>query len=128
MSVVMETRRFVNQSQPQPLYMATILLYIDAVMGLLLGSVYFYFGPILGLLALIGLAAGAYGIANDQRWGYQLAVALTGVLVVVIMWIIVQDPGIIFSLQFLIAIVVPVAMFLLLIHPQSREYQKIWFE
>jgi len=124
----MESRRWVNQSQPQPLYMATILLYIDAVLGLFFGSFYFVFGTVIGLACLIGLAAGAFGIANDQRWGYYLAVALTGVLVAMILWVVVRDPGLIFSLQFLIAIVFPVAMFLLLIHPQSREYQRIWFE
>jgi hypothetical protein len=128
MSPIMDSRRWVNQSQPQPLYMATILLYIDAVLGLFFGSFYFVFGTVIGLACLIGLAAGAFGIANDQRWGYYLAVALTGVLVAMILWVVVRDPGLIFSLQFLIAIVFPMAMFLLLIHPQSREYQKIWFE
>ena len=63
----MNERRFLNRSQPQTLYMAVILCYIDVVFNLL--------GGLPGLI-LIGfvLAAGAYGIANEKKWGYSLAV------------------------------------------------------
>ena len=59
---------------PQTLYIAQFLLYFDAfwmVLGL------FTTGG-LGLLGLIALAAyvyGAYGIANEKKVGYQVAVA-----------------------------------------------------
>ena len=37
-------------------------------------------------------------------------------------------PELLFDLQFLIHIVFPVALFCALIHPESREHQRIWFD
>ena len=34
----------------------------------------------------------------------------------------------IFDISLLIYAIFPVALFALLVHPQSREYQKIWFQ
>src|SRR5487761_667692 len=64
-------RRFLDPSQPQTLQGAVMLCYITAVFGLLTLFA-------LGLLSLLplGLAFGAYGIANEKRWGYWLAVVL----------------------------------------------------
>ena len=64
--------RWVNQSQPQTLYGATILCYVDAVFGLLFGVI--TVSPILGLATILGLAAGGFGIANEKKWGYAVAV------------------------------------------------------
>jgi hypothetical protein len=123
----METRRWVNQNQPQTLYMGTILLYLHVGLSLLFGrSLLFFFGP-LGLLLLAALVAGAYGIANDQRWGWRLAVAITGLQLGILGYFLVQDLGLLFELNYLIASVVPVALFLLLVHPLSRQYERIWF-
>jgi hypothetical protein len=35
--------------------------------------------------------------------------------------------GSILSLGFIIAMLFPVALFALLLHPMSRDYQRIWF-
>ena len=118
----METRRWVNQSQPQTLYMATILLYFSAALGLLFGGL----API-GLLFVAGEAFGAYGIANERKWGYVLALAIVAVQLGFLGIAISSDPGALFSLEFVIAAIWPVAVCILLLHPQSREYQKIWF-
>ena len=61
--------KWVNQFQPQTLYMATILCYVDAVFGLIFGGLY-----LLNLLIVGCLAAGAFGIANEKKWGYAVAV------------------------------------------------------
>lgn len=119
----METRRWLNQSQPQTLYMATILLYVSAALGFLFGAVT---SPI-GLATVVGFGAGAYGIANDRRWGYYLAVGLAGLQMAIIVLFVATNPDQLFDLLFLANIIFPLAMFLLLIHPQSREYQRIWF-
>ncbi len=123
MSLIMETRRWLNQSQPQTLYMATILLYITAALLILFGAA---FSP-LGLLFVAASAGGAFGIANEQRWGYGLALAFAGLRVAWLLWFVATEPDLLFDLVFLIDAVFPVALFLLLIHPQSRDYQRIWF-
>ena len=68
----METRRWTNPSQPQTLQIAVFLLYIDAVFGVLFGSVF----SAIGLLLVIGQVASGFGIANEKRWAYWLGVAV----------------------------------------------------
>jgi hypothetical protein len=117
-----EPTRWINQSQPQTLYMAQVLLYITAALALLFGG--------LGAFGLLFVAAGAgaaWGIANEKRWGYYLGLAFAGLRVLVLLVLLLRDGDLLFNLNFLIAAVLPVALFLLLAHPQSREYQRIWF-
>jgi hypothetical protein len=112
--------RWVNQFQPQTLYLATILCYIDAVFGLIFG------GPIgLNLLIVVCLGAGAFGIANEKKWGYAVAVAgavLQLVILILVLGIEVLTTFAIVNLLFDGALVA------LLLHPMSREYQRIWFK
>jgi hypothetical protein len=114
--------RWVNQSQPQTLYGATILCYIDAVFGLLFGMI--AINPLLGLVTLIGLAAGGFGIANEKKWGYTVAVIAAilqvGMLILAFGIDVVGFPQIL-SLMFDGLLVG------LLVHPMSRDYQRIWF-
>jgi hypothetical protein len=117
----METRRWTNPSQPQTLYMATFLFYISAAF-VLLGFTAF------GFVLCAGLVASGYGIANERRWGYVLGLAFA-ILDLVPLTLYVLSHGIasLFHVEVLIAAVFPVALFALLVHPLSREYQKIWF-
>jgi len=102
--------------------MATFLLYINAVCDLVLA-----FGPITIVLATIQVAAG-FGIANEKRWGYILGVAVASLAVLLFVLLpLIFDFGAILSLPFLLNALFPVALFALLLHPMSREYQKIWF-
>jgi hypothetical protein len=120
----METRRWTNPSQPQTLQIAVFLLYANAVLSVLLPTFW-----LLTLSAIAG-AAGAYGIANSRKWGYHLAVAAAGIEVTLVVLLPLLDLGIeeLFDLRFLIAALFPVALFCLLVHPQSREHQRIWFD
>jgi hypothetical protein len=113
-------RRFFNPTQPQTLQIAVILLYIDAAFGLLqLG----YYPPLIGLILIGTMAGGAYGIANEQRWGYF--VGIFGA-VFNLGWPLLFGGSIfgagLFSLMFGVALVA------LLLHPMSRDYQRIWFK
>ncbi len=119
----METRRWTNPSQPQTLQVAVFLLYINAVFSVLQP-----FYPLLTLSALAG-AVGAYGIANSRRWGYRLGVASSAVEValLVVLPLLAIGPDLI-SLGFLIKIVFPIALFCALLHPESREHQRLWFD
>jgi hypothetical protein len=124
-----EPIRWVNQSQPQTLYIVTLLLYLDAALGLIFGSVYFVFGVAAGILCLAAAAAAGWGIANERQWGYLLGLVVSSLgaffLIVILLW---DGLGQLFDIQFLILALPIVAQLLLLLHPQSREYQRIWFK
>lgn len=114
--------RWINQSQPQTLFGATILCYIDAVFGLLRGIV--SVNPLLGLLTLLGLAAGGIGIANEKRWGYAAAVAAAVAQLVMLLVIVGLDA---FSFNWIFTLMFDGLLVALLVHPLSRDYQRIYF-
>ena len=109
----MQTRRWINRYQTQPLDLGNTLLYIEGVFNIARGRVF----------ALIGIAMllAGYGIANDKKIAWRLGVAAS--ILSVAMRLTYHSPGIetIFSLVF------PIALLTLLLHPLSRDYQKIWF-
>jgi hypothetical protein len=120
----METRRWTNPGQPQTLQIAVFLLYIDAVFGVLFGAVV---NPI-GLLLVVGAVVGGFGIANEKKWGYWVAVATAAANLALFVPLILGDGlSAIFDIGLLINLVFPVALFALLLHPMSRDYQRVWF-
>jgi hypothetical protein len=74
----------------------------------------------------IGLAMfpAAYAIANDRRWGWRLGVGAAA-LAVLLRLISILSYG--FTPTVLLILVFPVALLALLVHPISREYQRVWF-
>ena len=117
----METRRWTNPTQPQTLQIAVFLLYINSAFLAFYGGL---FDPI-GLLLIGGGVAGGFGIANEKRWGY-----LPGVVVAAgegLALILVLGPLGLLGSQGLLSFVFSVALAALLLHPQSRDYQRIWF-
>ena len=139
----MEPRRWTNPSQPQTLQIAVFLLYFGAVFSLLFGENRAWYqlaileltnslstgenlGRVVWGLGILASAAGGYGIANEQKWGYGVAVAaaaapLAARTLVLVLRQISPFRADVISLMFDVALVV------LLLHPQSREYQRIWF-
>ncbi len=117
----METRRWTNPSHPQTLQIAVFLLYLNAVFGLLFGEPLRLFGLLLGLVVVVAYAAGGFGVANDQNWGYGVALAVAVIVVAVSLVRFRLDFGLILDLMF------DVVLLALLLHPQSRDYQRIWF-
>lgn len=113
-------QRYFDPSQPQTLQIATILLYVQAVFLLIGGAI---FSP-LGLVFLAAYAGGAFGIANGKKWGYgvSLGVAILNLVIPLIgrrsLTSLLDDP---------IGLMFAIALLALLVHPQSREYQRIWF-
>jgi hypothetical protein len=137
----METRRWVNPTQPQTLQIAVWLLYLEAAFTLLfpaqLEHVYYVF-PAPGLVRLAmtaALAGGAYLIANDRKWGYRLALAaalvpLTARLLLGLGISLRYDAiGATSPLEYNpIGLLFEIALVALLLHPQSREHERIWFK
>ena len=117
----MPERNFFDASQPQTLQGAVMLSYLNvafAVLSLLIGGFWLYW------LILVQLAegVGAYGIANERRWGYRTCVAASVVVLALSIWVFLAGHGIgILNLLFSLVLAA------LLLHPQSREYQRIWF-
>ena len=116
----METRRWTNPTQPQTLQIAVFLLYINAVFVALFGGL----ASILGIALIAGGVGAGFGIANEKRWGYNLGLAMAFLPFALRMAFNGVEGvfgGDIINLMFEIALVA------LLLHPHSRDYQKIWF-
>jgi hypothetical protein len=117
----METRRWINPSQPQTLQIAVFLLYAQAVLLLLFGA---FLSP-LGLALIAGGIGAGYGIANEQKWGYFLALAVAASPFV--FRLIFGGIGDLFGTD-VISLMFEIALVALLLHRQSREYERIWFK
>jgi hypothetical protein len=122
----MERRRWLNPTQPQTLQIGVMLLYVNAALGLLSLIV----GGAAGLFGIVIIAAeilGAYGIANERKWGYIVGVAAAFLPLVLLILAIVAGASLVLGLG-VIGIIFQIALVALLLHPQSREYQRIWFK
>jgi hypothetical protein len=129
-----QTQRWFNQTQPQTLQIAVFLLYMNAVFALLFGldpEFALLFGSatvtLLRLVLPAAYAAGGYGIANERRWGYYagLAAAILPLATRLLVSVRYQINPLDYNL---LGLLFDVALVALLVHPQSREYQKIWFK
>lgn len=119
--------QWVNHSHPPTLQAGVILGYISAVFGLLWSAGFF---PL--LLLHIGMFAGAFATANNKRWGYNLLAVCSWLIALFYLALLVLSiisgsalETILFSLN---RTVFPTALAVAVIHIQSREYQKVWFE
>ena len=115
----MEKRRWLDPSQPQTLQGAVLFCYINAAFSV----IYLFLGAPLPLVLIVA-AIGAFGIANDRKWGYRLAVAAASLYVVLQAIAFVLDH----NLNGIITLLLAVFLMVLLLHPQSRHYQRIWFK
>jgi len=132
----MELQRWYNAGQPQTLQLAQILLYTNAVIEILrflfsggflpLGTVGFWLFLIstLWIVVLVGQVFGALGIANSRKVGYRLALVVAFLPVALQLFVLIRYrviPTDLFNLLFEVALIAA------LVHPHSREYQRIWF-
>jgi hypothetical protein len=120
----METRQWLNRSQPQTLVNATLLIYIHAFFSALAGL----FG--ITLLIALGLAASGWGIANERKWAYWLAIGITGYELFFFYLAPLLGGANLFAAGPLgvIGMLFIGARLALLLHPMSREYTRIWFK
>lgn len=140
-----QTRRWVNQSQPQTLVIATFLLYFDAVWALLgsypgLGTALFgekAFGGVAisgtgdlvnqlaQLATVVGGAAAGYFISNEKKFGWYIGIGVAAMPLITTLLIQLRfgvlDTNIV-NLMFAIALLA------LIVHDQSRNYVRIWFK
>ena len=115
----METTRWTNPTQPQTLQSSVILLYLNAAFSILF--------TLSGAAVLLGLGrvAAGWGCANERKWGYQLAVVMAVLpFVVLIPFLDVVADNL---FQFLLSFAFDIVLLALLLHPQTRAYQRVWF-
>ncbi|HYT38646.1 MAG TPA: hypothetical protein VEN99_04005 [Acidimicrobiia bacterium] len=112
-------QRFFDPSQPQTLQIATILLYMEAVFAFLL-----MISVPIPIVFAAACAGAAYGMANGKKWGYGLALVVAVVRLINLVFGTSIDVVLrIHTIDLMFA----VALLALVLHPQSRQYQKIWF-
>jgi hypothetical protein len=112
--------RWFNPRLPQTLLIATYLLYSNAFFTAVYGGL----ASVWGVAIVAGCVGGAVGIASEKRWGYYLGVAMSFLpffLRLAFLGVSGMFGGNILNLAFEVALVA------LLLHPMSRDYQRIWF-
>lgn len=102
-------------SQPQTLQIAVFLLYFGGALALIRG----------GVVIATGSIGGGFGIANEKKWGYGLGLAVA--LLPFVFLLLSNHPALVVRYD-PIGLMFDVALVALLVHPQSREYQRIWFK
>ncbi|MGH9155045.1 MAG: hypothetical protein ACRD1K_04175 [Acidimicrobiales bacterium] len=118
----METRRWLNPHQPQMLQIAVFLLYANAFWAVLALSRYNVF-PLLSLAVVGGSVVAGWGIANERKSAYPLAVAMAVAPFAIRAYYV--GVGALFS-DNPINLMFDIALVALLLHPQSRDYQRTW--
>ena len=147
----MEQRRFFNPTQPQTLQVAVFLLYANVVFALLFrtggegvftlaafsltrGNISLGTATLIGNLLAIFVVAGsftaAYLMANEKKIGWRLGVAVAAApLIALVLLILIGYPR---RLPLFDAIDVnllfDVALLVLLLHDQTRSYERVWFK
>ena len=118
-------KRWFDPSQPQTLQIAIILEYLNAglaILFLLLGMK----AIIPALLSTAVLAAGgvgATGIANENRWGYNLSIGASAAYLALTLIL-----GLFFGGELnILNLILSIALVALLLHPMSRSYQHVYF-
>ncbi len=116
----MSNLKWIDRSQPQTLQGAVIFCYINAIFTFL-GALAYGFSPL--VLPLLALGVFGYFIAQEKRWAYWSSVAVASLYALLLLFVffLSQSLGVILNLAFIGVLVA------LLLHVQSRNYQKIWF-
>lgn len=129
----MNEMRWWNPSLPQTLQIGVILSYVTGVFGLigLGGGIGFLlvflgiggiFALVLNIAALLGCVVAGLGISSERKWGWTLGLVLA--VLVTATSVIILFLG---QFQAILGLIFDVAWVVALVHPMSREYQRIYF-
>jgi hypothetical protein len=138
----LDPRKWFDRMQPQTMQIATWLLYLNgffALIGFMDKSDWIGFarvdkgalGSLIGLVVVASFIAGGYFMANDRKIGYRLALVAAFSPFALRIWILWSYPG--FSAidkvtgNDTIGFIFEAALCALLLHPQSREHQRLWY-
>jgi hypothetical protein len=129
----MDTRHFANPSQPAPLFHAQVALYMWAVYSAIRDVLDWLGGGATGtILTLVlftsffAIAAG-YAISNEFKLGYRLAMVVAAAGLIPLLDELARRPSALLHLDYLVLAALPAAIVVWLMHPASRDYQRVWF-
>ena len=135
-------RKWFDRMQPQTLQIATWLLYLNGFFALISfmdkrdwigyarvdkGSI----GSLVGILVLVSFIGGGFLMANDRKIGYKLALVAAFSPFALRIWVLWSASG--FSTldkitgSDTIGFIFEAALCALLLHPHSREHQRVWY-
>lgn len=138
----LDPRKWFDRVQPQTMQIATWLLYLNgffALIGFMDKSDWIGFaradkgllGSLVGLLVVASFIGGGFLMANDRKLGYKLALVAAFSPFALRIWILGSFPGynIIDKItgKDTIGFIFEAALCALLLHPQSREHQRVWY-
>jgi hypothetical protein len=137
----LDPKKWFDRLAPQTLQIATWLLYLNGLFALvdLLGPSGWIgaarvgkgsLGLLVGLVIVLAHAAGGFLMANDRRLGWYLALVAGFSPFLLRFWILAGQPWSTFDKltgDRLLSFIFEVALCALLLHPQSREHQRIWY-
>ena len=137
---MLNRRKWLDRMQPQTLQIATWLLYISSFFGFVElvdgGGVLHYFrnryafGFVFGLAVIATYVAGGFLMANERKIGWRISV-VAAISPFFLTFMAYTQIGA--SLRYrlfgasLVSFAFDVALLALLLHPQSREHQRIWY-
>lgn len=116
------SNKWLDKSHPQTLYLATVLLYINAAFWLLEMLMGAY---IAGALAVAAVFAGI-GLANEKKAGYWGAIAVAALNLFFLLVAFLYSGFA--SISLIINVLFALALMALLVHPMTRSYERIWFK
>lgn len=137
----LDFRKWFDRIQPQTLQIATWLLYVNGFFALVgfLGSEDWIgiarsnkgiLGSLVGVVVIAGYVLGGFLMANDRKLGYRLALVGAFSPFALRIWILWGYDFGLFDMitgNNFIGFILDVALCALLLHPQSREHQRLWF-
>jgi len=134
-------KRWFDRMQPQTLQIATWLLYLNgffALVDLIDGGGYlnvirlrYTGGVLIGVISVALYAAGGWLMANDRKLGYRLALVAALSPFVLRLWAYQGIPAGVYdkiSDGSTLELLFDVALCAVILHPQSRQHQKIWYK
>ena len=139
----LDFKKWFDRLQPQTLQIATWLLYLNGFFALVdwlsnspttwIGFARYRdgtLGTLMGLAIVVAYAAGGFLMANDRRLGWRLAVVAAFSPFLLRFWVlrdVMTSTWDKLTGGRLISVIFDVALCALLLHPQSREHQRVWY-
>ena len=138
----LDPKKWFDRFQPQTLQIATWLLYINgffAFIGFLSDSDWVglarirhgALGTLVGLSVVVAYIAGGFLMANERKWGYRLALYAAISPFLLRVWIFwgLDAYGLRDMVlgQNIISFIFEVALVALLVHPMSKDHQRIYY-
>jgi hypothetical protein len=79
------------------------------------------------MLFALGRILAAYGIANESRFGYWIAIGTCVVTIVPALDSAVHEPWLLVHPDYLVLLVMPIVILFQLATPTSRDHVRAWF-